>query len=67
VSAGYMDYYQLHKKLKRQYERKDLTEAFFNKLNQCEYLTHAELIQIDMPLSLKKAYYEYRYGIFAEG
>lgn len=63
---GYMDFYQLHKKMKRQYERKELTEALFNRLNQCEYLTHAELIRIDMPISLKEAYYEYRYGIFVE-
>lgn len=64
---GYMDFYQLHKKMKRQFERKELTEAMFNILNQGEYLTHAELIMVDMPISLKEAYYEYRYGIFAEG
>lgn len=63
---GYMDFYQLLKKMKRQYERKELTEALFNVLNQGEYLTHAELIMVDMPISLKEAYYEYRYGIFAE-
>lgn len=61
----YLNFITYIKKVKYQIEREDLTEFIFNEIKNTPAFTQEELYFTELPISLKEAYYEYRYGIFA--
>lgn len=61
----YLNFLTYTKHVKYKVERKDLTEFIFNEIKNTTAFNEEKLVLTELPISLKEAYFEYRYGIFA--
>lgn len=64
---GYINFNILRKQLKYQYKRKEMVDRLFEMVIETKSFKNVFVTQTPIPISLKEAYFEYRYGIFAEG
>ncbi len=62
---GYLDFLTIRKKINYSYKRDDQAAALYNLIKDTRSWTGKELSNQKLPISLKEAYYEYRYGIFS--
>lgn len=65
-AQGYVDFNILRKQMKYQYKRKEIVDRLFEEVIKTKSFKNVLISQMPMPISLKEAYYEYRYGIFAQ-
>ena len=63
---GYLNFNILRKQMKYRYRRNEMPEKIMNLLVETSSFRNISVLATPMPISLKEAYYEYRYGIFAE-
>lgn len=63
---GYLDFLLLKKQAKYTFKRKEMTSEILRMMMDTEAFSNEMVRATPMPISLKEAYYEYRYGIFAE-
>ena len=63
---GYLNFNILRKQMKYRYKRNEMPEKIMNLLVETSSFRNISVLATPMPISLKEAYYEYRYGIFAE-
>lgn len=63
---GYLNFNILRKQMKYKYKRNEMAEKILEEVQKTSAFKNEFVLAIPMPISLKKAYYEYRYGIFAE-
>lgn len=63
---GYLDFNLLRKQIGYKYERNEMTEKILEMVIRKESFKNEMVLATEMPISLKEAYYEYHYGIFAE-
>lgn len=63
---GYLNFNRLRKQMKYRYKRNEMPEKIMNLLVETSSFRNMSVLATPMPISLKEAYYEYRYGIFAE-
>lgn len=61
----YLNFLTYKKTTKYKHERDNVAEFIYNEIKDTKAFTEAELVYTELPISLKEAYYEYRYGIFA--
>lgn len=61
----YLNFIIFKKKTKYQKNREDIASYVYELIKNTRAFTEAELVYTDYPISLKEAYFEYRYGIFA--
>ncbi|QVK17812.1 IS1595 family transposase [Mycoplasmatota bacterium] len=61
----YLSFYLYKKQLHYRTNRKDHANIMYNLLKYNHHLSNKDTLNFDYPISLKDAYYEYRYGIFA--
>lgn len=61
----YLDFYTYLKKMKYSYKRDEIADNIFSLIKNTKAFTEDEIVLTEMPVSLKEAYYEYRFGIFA--
>lgn len=61
----YLSFYLYKKQLHYRTDRKDHANIIYNLLKNSHHLSNKETLNFEIPISLKDAYYEYRYGIFA--
>ena len=61
---GYLDFVTIRKKINYSYKKDDRPEALYNLIKDVKAWTGKQISNKEMPISLKEAYYEYRYGIF---
>lgn len=64
-AQGYLDFNILRKQMRYQHDRKEIAEKLFIKVIHTKAFINNNILKTPMPISLKEAYYEYRYGIFA--
>ena len=62
---NYLDFYLLKKKYKYKYDRKDMASKIYQLLSGQGYLSDDDILLTEIPISLKEAYFDYHYGIFA--
>ena len=60
----YLDFIVFKKYVKYKRERKEWKHVAFDLIKNMPAFTEEEIINSDLPISLKDAYYEYHYGIF---
>ena len=63
---GYLNFNILRKQIKYKYKRNEMLKQIMDMLVETSSFKNISVLAIPMPISLKEAYYEYRYGIFAE-
>lgn len=63
---GYLNFNILRKQIKYKYKRNEIPKKLMDLLIETSSFKNISVLATPMPISLKKAYYEYRYGIFAE-
>lgn len=63
---GYINFNILRKQMKYQYKRAEAVEKIFEMVKETSSFKEMLVKQTPLPISLKEAYFEYRYGIFAE-
>lgn len=63
---GYLDFLLLKKQAKYTFKRKEMASEILRMMMDTEAFSNEMVRATPMPISLKEAYYEYRYGIFAE-
>ena len=63
---GYLNFNILRKQIKYKYKRNEMPKELMDLLIETSSFKNISVLATPMPISLKKAYYEYRYGIFAE-
>ena len=63
---GYLDFLLLKKQAKYTFKRKEMASEILRMMMDTEAFNNEMVRATPMPISLKEAYYEYRYGIFAE-
>lgn len=63
---GYINFNILRKQLKYQYKRKEMVDRLFEMVIETKSFKNVFVTQTPIPISLKEAYFEYKYGIFAE-
>ena len=63
---GYLDFLLLKKQAKYTFKRKEMASEILRMMMDTEAFSNEVVRATPMPISLKEAYYEYRYGIFAE-
>lgn len=63
---GYLDFLLLKKQAKYTFKRKEMASENLRMIIDTEAFNSEMVRATPMPISLKEAYYEYRYGIFAE-
>lgn len=63
---GYLNFNIPRKQMKYRYKRNEMPEKIMNLLVETSSFRNISVLATPMPISLKEAYYEYRYGIFAE-
>jgi transposase-like protein len=61
----YLSFYLYKKQLHYKTDRKDQANIIYNLLKNSQKLSNKDTLKFELPISLKDAYYEYRYGIFA--
>lgn len=62
---GYLDFLTFKKQVKYQVKREEMATYIFRLIKGTKAFTEEEIIFTELPISLKEAYYEYHYGIFA--
>ena len=62
---SYLDFYCYVKQMRYKIGRSRLCEAVFDSVKRKKPHSEKWLAAMELPISLKEAYYEYRYGIFA--
>lgn len=62
---GYLEFQQMKKQMKYQYKRKEVADEILKRIIHTHEFRQVEVRDTPMPISLKEAYYEYHYGIFA--
>ena len=63
---GYLDFLLLKKQAKYTFKRKEMAAEILRMIIDTEAFSNEMVRATPMPISLKEANYEYRYGIFAE-
>ena len=63
---GYLDFLLLKKQAKYTFKRKEMASEILRMMMDTEAFSNEMVRATPMPISLKEAYYEYRYGIFAK-
>ena len=63
---GYLDFLLLKKQVKYKFKKKEMASEILRMIIDTEAFNSEMVRATPMPISLKEAYYEYRYGIFAE-
>ena len=63
---GYLDFLLLKKQAKYTFKRKEMAFEILRIIIDIKAFSNEMVRVTPMPISLKEAYYEYRYGIFAE-
>lgn len=63
---GYLDFLLLKKQAKYTFKRKEMASEILRMMMDTEAFSNEMVRATPMPIALKEAYYEYRYGIFAE-
>ena len=63
---GYLDFLLLKKQIKYKFKKEKMAFEILRMIVDTEALSNEMVRATLMPISLKEAYYEYRYGIFAE-
>lgn len=63
---GYLDFLLLKKQVKYKFKKKEMASEILRMIIDTEAFSNEMVRATPMPISLKEAYYEYRYGIFAE-
>ena len=63
---GYLDFLLLKKQAKYICKRKEMASEILRMIIYTEAFSNEMATATPMPISLKEAYYEYCYGIFAE-
>ena len=63
---GYLDFLLLKKQAKYTFKRKEMASEILRMIIDTKAFSIEMVRATPMPISLKEAYYEYRYGIFAE-
>lgn len=65
---GYLDFLLLKKqvKVKYKFQKKEMVSEIIRRIIDNESFSNEIVRATPMPISLKEAYYEYRYGLFAE-
>ena len=61
---GYLDFLLLKKQAKYTFKRNEMASEILRMIMNTEAFSNEMVRATPMPISLKKAYYEYRYGIF---
>ena len=61
----YLNFISYKKQTKYKIDRDKVAEHVYSKVSVTKAFKEEELIYAELPISLKEAYYEYRYGIFA--
>lgn len=62
---GYLDFNILRKQIKYKYKRDEMVEQIFERVIHTRSFSNVYILRSPMPISLREAYYEYRYGIFS--
>lgn len=60
----YIHFYIYKKQLHYQFKRNEMLEEIINILDKTQHYTNKMILETKLPISLKEAYFEYRYGIF---
>ena len=63
---GYLDFLLLKKQVKYKFKKKEMDSEILRMIIDTEAFSNEMVRVTPMPISLKEAYREYRYGIFAE-
>ena len=63
---GYLDFLLLMKQVKYRFKKKEMASEILRMIIDTESFSNEMVRVTPMPISLKEAYYEYRYRIFAE-
>lgn len=63
---GYLNFNILRKQMKYKYKRNEMPKKIMNLLVETSSFKNISVLATPMPISLKEAYYEYRYGIFSK-
>ena len=63
---GYLDFLLLKKQVKYKFKKKEMASEILRMIIDTKAFSNEMVRATPMPISLKEAYYEYRYGIFAE-
>ena len=63
---GYLDFLLLKKQAKYAYKRSEVSSKILEMVIGTQAFSNEMVLATPMPISLKEAYYEYRYGIFAK-
>lgn len=63
---GYLNFNILRKQMNYKYKRNEITEKIMDLVIETSSFKNILVYATPMPISLKEAYYEYRYGIFGE-
>lgn len=61
----YLNFITYRKQAKYKHERKEVVSYIYQEISNTQAFIEEELVFTELPISLKDAYYEYRYGIFA--
>ena len=62
----YLDFMILKKQMNYSKDRDNCAKELFDSIKDTEMVTNALIPDTPLPISLKEAYYEYHYGIFAD-
>ena len=62
---GYLDFLLLKKQVKYKFKKKEMASEILRMIIDTEAFCNEMVRATPIPISLKEAYYEYRYGIFA--
>ena len=63
---GYLNFNVFRKQMKYQYKRDERVNQILERVIHTHSFKNVYVKNTSMPISLKKAYYEYQYGIFAK-
>ena len=63
---GYLDFNLLRKQVKYKHKRNEMPEKILEMVIETKSFKNVLVLATPIPVSLKEAYYEYRYSIFAE-
>ena len=63
---GYLDFLLLKKQANYKFKKEEMASEILRMIIDTEAFSNEMVRTTPMPISLKEAYYEYRYGIFAE-
>ena len=63
---GYLDFLLLKKPAKYKFKKNEMASEILRMMMDTDAFSNEMVKATSMPISLKEAYYKYRYGIFAE-